>query len=44
MNKITNRAIVRLEVEKITTNYYQLKFHVSNHQVKWSYFTENILI
>ena len=46
MNKIINRAIIRLEVRrnKITTNFYNLKFHVSSHQVKCSYFAENVLI
>ena len=44
MNKIINGAIIRLEVGKITTNFYNLKFHVSSHQVKCSYFAENVLM
>ena len=32
MNKTIKRAIIR-KFEKITTNFYNLKFHVSNHQV-----------
>ena len=40
MNKIKNRAIISLEVgklEKLTTNFYNLKFHVSNHQARSLY-------
>ena len=33
MNKIMNRAMKSLEIEKITTNFYNLKLHVSNNQV-----------
>ena len=46
MNKIINRTIIKLEAgrNKITTNFDNLKFHVSSHQVKCPYFAENILM